>query len=198
MRKTLVLGAVLVGSILISGAKAQALTINPQIGVNTSILSNDPGNHTSNARVGWQVGGYLRFDDQKRLYIQPGIFWHNVGTEVETKNQITQETQTFQNSVHSIQIPVVAGFNLVDGGSVDLRLQAGTAIDFITSVDDNNYFTQDDLESNYWSFKFALGVDLSILSFDLGYDLGMSNYFVDERGNDGKMSGWFLNAGVRF
>jgi len=197
MNRKLILLAVLSITVLLVGMEAQALTINPQIGVNASVLNNDPGSHQHNARVGWQVGGYLRFDN-KTFYIQPGLFWHNIGTELETKNEITNETQTFQNSVHSLQIPVVIGYNVIDGGTVDLRLQTGTSVDFITSVDDNNYFTKDDLNSSYWSFKFAVGVDVSILSFDLGYDLGMSNYFVDERGNDGKMSGWFLNAGLRF
>ncbi len=197
MNKKLVFLALITATLLMAGTAAQALTINPQIGVNASALDSDPANGEHKARAGWQVGGYLRFDNSK-FYLQPGIFWHMVGTELETEDQIKHETQTFQNTVHSIQIPVVVGFNVIDGDSFDLRLQAGTAIDFITSVDDNNYFSKDDLESSYWSFKFAVGADFWILSADLGYDLGMSDYFTDEDGREGKMSGWFLNAGLRF
>ncbi len=173
------------------------MTINPQIGVNASQLSNDPINGEHKARAGWQVGGYLRFDSSK-FYLQPGLFYHMVGTELQTTNEITHATSTFENQVHSIHFPVVVGFNVIDGDTVDLRLQAGTSVDFITGVDSNDHFTKNDLNSSYWSFKFAAGVDFSILSIDLGYDLGMSNYFVDEREDDAKMSGWFLNAGLRF
>jgi len=196
MRKAVLL---LVTVILLGGlvSVSSAMTINPQIGVNASALDTDPTNGEHKARAGWQVGGYLRFDNSK-FYLEPGLFWHMVATELQTKDELTHEEHLFQNTVHSIQIPVMVGFNVIDGSTVDLRLQAGTAIDIITSVDDNNYFTKDDLESTYWSFKFAAGVDFSILSVDLGYDLGMSDYFTDDTGRAGKMSGWFLNAGLRF
>ena len=197
MNKNLVFLALITMSLLVGSTAIQAITINPQIGVNASQLDTDPANGEVKARPGWQLGGYLRFDNSK-LYVQPGIFWHMVGTELETKNEITHETTTFKNSVHSIQIPVLAGFNLIDGDMIDFRLQAGTAIDFITSVDDNNHFDKDDLNTSYWSLKFAVGADFWIMSVDLGYDLGMSDYFKDSDGRGGKMSGWFLNAGLRF
>ena len=197
MKNRLVFQTLITATLLMASTAAQALTINPQIGINASALDSDPVNGEHKARAGWQVGGYLRFDNNK-FYLQPGLFWHLVATELKTEDAIKHETHTFQNSVHSLQIPVLVGFNVIDGETFDLRLQAGTAIDFITSVDDNNYFTQDDLNSSYWSFKFAVGADFWILSADLGYDLGMSDYYSDEDGRSGKMNGWFLNAGLRF
>lgn len=197
MSKLLAVLALITISMLVGGTATQAVTFNPQVGVNISALDTDPVNAEHSARAGFQVGGYLRFD-VKKFYIEPGIFWHFVGTKLETKNEITQETNLYHHSVHSIQIPVMAAYNIINGETFDLRLQAGTAIDIITSVDANNYFTKDDLSSTYWSFKFAVGADFWILSADLGYDLGMSNYFTDEHARNGKMSGWFLNAGVRF
>ena len=176
---------------------ASAVTFNPQIGVNSSILTSDPQNGEHQTRAGWQVGGYVRFDS-KKFYFQPGLFYHLMGTELQTKNQITHEEFTFQNQVHSIQVPLLIGYNVVDGSTFDLRLQAGTCTDFITGVDHNDHFTKDDLNGNFWSFKFAVGVDFSILSLDLGYDLGMDNFYADERQDDGKMNSFFLNAGVRF
>jgi len=121
-----------------------------------------------------------------------------VGTELQTENELTHEEFNFKNEVHSIQFPVLIGYNVIHGGSVDLRLQAGTCVDFITGVDDNDHFSKGDLKTTYWSFKFAAGIDVSLLTFDLGYDLGMSNYFEDNMLSDSKMSGWFLNGGVRF
>jgi len=196
-RKILV--PVLVVMALVAGIPvAQAgVTINPQIGVNASQLDNDPVNGEHKARAGWQLGGYLRFDSAK-FHLQPGLFYHLVGTELQTRNQLTHEEFIFKNEVHSIQFPVLIGYDVIHGGLIDLRLQAGTCVDFITGVDDNDHFTKGDLNSTYWSFKFAVGIDVSLLTFDLGYDLGMSNYFEDNMMDDAKMSGWFLNGGVRF
>ncbi len=189
----------LVGLVLVGGipTTASAMTFNPQIGVNSSVLTNDPQNGEHKARGGWQVGGYLRFDSRK-FYLQPGLFYHMIGTELQTEDEITHSESTFQNQVHTIQVPLLVGFNAIDGDTFDLRLQAGTCTDFITGVDHNDHFTKDDLNTTFWSFKFAVGVDFSILSLDLGYDLGMSNFYVDERQDDGKMNSFFLNAGVRF
>ncbi len=198
MDKKLLMLLLVVG-ILISGIPKTVIgmTLNPQIGINSSLLGNDPQNGEHKARIGWQMGGYLRFDSEK-FYIQPGLFYHLVGTELQSTNEITQVESVFQNQIHSIHFPVLVGFNVLDGGAVDLRLQTGTSIDFITGVDSNDHFTKDDLNSTYWSLKFAVGVDFSILSIDLGYDLGMSNFFQDERQDDAKMKSFFLNAGVRF
>jgi len=54
----------LVAALLVAGVPTAdaGMTINPQIGVNSSQLDNDPQNGEHKARAGWQLGGYLRFD----------------------------------------------------------------------------------------------------------------------------------------
>ena len=174
-------------------SESTALTFNPQIGVNASALDNDPVDSEFKTGKGWQVGVYLRLDTS-RFYLQPGLFWHVINTELETTDQITQETSTFENSVYSIRFPLVIGANVIDGEIFDLRLQFGTAVDFITNVDDNNHFTRGDLNSSYISLVFAVGIDIALFTVDLGYDLGVTDYFTVRYGDtSGKMHGWFLN-----
>jgi hypothetical protein len=178
-------------------ASAQAvIVLTPQIGVNASRLTSDPEGAENSMRPGWQAGGYLRLG-QDNLYLQPGIFWYRISTQLETKESL-QESQVFGNTIDSIQIPLMVGFHVINTGRFNLRLQLGAAADIITGVDENPRISKEDLNDMNWLLKAAVGVDIAIVTLDLGYDKGISNYFKDDADNTGKMDSIVFNVGLGF
>jgi hypothetical protein len=172
------------------------LVITPQIGVNGSRLTSDPDTlDNKGIRPGWQVGGYLRIGGEK-LYFQPGVFWYRISTKLETKETV-KDSQVFNNTVDSIQIPLMLGWSIINSGVFNLRLQGGGGVNIITGMDENEKVTKDDLNDTSWLLKAAVGMDIGIFTLDLGYDKGVTDYFKTDV-NTGKMDSVVFNLGLRF
>jgi hypothetical protein len=65
---------------LLGGYSVAQLTINPQIGINDSFLTNDQTDITHSASVGFQVGCNFRFGGF--VHFPPGIFWQRSQKEL--------------------------------------------------------------------------------------------------------------------
>lgn len=188
---------VILAAVCIQHTADAYLVITPQIGVNASRLTSDPRQGDNKGiRPGWQVGGYLRLG-QENLYFQPGIFWCRISTKLETDETING-SQVFENTIDSIQVPLMLGWHLINSGTFNLRLQGGGAANVITGVDENTLITKDDLNDVSWLIKAAVGVDIGIFTVDLGYDKGMTDYFKSDGDNTGKMDSVLFNLGLRF
>lgn len=153
------------------------LVLNPQIGLNGATLSNEPQDIEFQAKVGWQVGGYIRYGN--RIYIQPGVFWHHQNIKA-TQDVNSINDFDFEQQINTIQVPLCIGYDLLYSDAFVLRLFGGGVVSFLTSVDENNYIDEDDVNSTQWLGRVGLGVDFLKFTADLGYDFGFSRFYSDE------------------
>ena len=80
------------------------------------------------------------------------------------------------------------GINLSpDPGAAGLRLYAGPTVTIVTSVADNDFgIVKDDYESTIWGGVLGAGVDVSTLTIDVNYEVGLSKVFKAD--DDAKQS----------
>lgn len=192
-RALLILSLFVVVSTPFAKSAEAVIVITPQIGLNASQFTSDPDSTEDSIRPGWQIGGYLRLG-QDNLYVQPGIFWYRVSTKLETTDSI-QESNVFESTIDSIQIPVMVGWNIINSGVFNLRLQGGGGVNITTGVDESVNIDKESVNDTNWLLKAAVGADIAIFTVDLGYDAGITNYLKDE---DSKLHSIVFNLGLRF
>ena len=102
--------------------------------------------------------------------------------------------------LQDVRIPVVLGLKIIRSRVIALRIFAGGVPAFVTGVSVNDFdITKDDLKSAIWSGRVGAGLDFTLLTFDIGYDFGLSDLFAETSGDDGvKRNAFFVAAGLRF
>jgi hypothetical protein len=173
------------------------MQIIPQVGITAANLASAPESLSSSAKVGYMLGGFLRFGS--RPYVQPGVFYQSTAFEATGLSDIPAETLTDNLGVNSVWIPVLLGFNIISGDALDLHVNAGPAATIVTSVADNDFgLVKDDYESLIWGAVVGAGVDFTLVSLDASYEFGLSNVLKDDGGADTKQNVFRFSAGLRF
>jgi len=153
---------------------------------NVNILSPDLSavNHS-----GYQFGGYWRKGGF--IYGQAGLEFQHLQTDLQT------DTSSGLVDMKRIQLPLYAGFHILNLKVVDLRAFAGPVIGYHYDYQiDNPDFTTSDFNRFTVNGTIGAGVDVLIFSLDAGYNFGLNNLFS---GNfDGKADYGFVNLGVKF
>jgi hypothetical protein len=202
MKRLFVLVAVCLLTAAITGsATAQTrIIINPQAGVNSTLFSNDVVDDQGitfgefKSRVGFQLGGYVRIG--QRWYLQPGAFYHNIGLKLTATE--AADFDSFDSQIHTLLVPVLVGFDIIESEFLVFRANAGGGANVRLSVDENDQITKDDVKSLSWSALFGLGLDISFITADLGYQLGLSSFFeTEDGGTDSKLRSWYGNVGIK-
>lgn len=172
-----------------TGIYAQ-VTLRPQIGINSSSISTDLDSLTYNSNVGFQIGADLVFGN--KFYVQPGLLFEYLSNPIDPK---TGEEQEFQRSY--MRIPVMLGYNFAGAKkSFGFRVFTGpnASINLTSTADDQN--VEEYVKSAIWGWNAGLGLDISILFVDLGYQFGLSEVFEDfDSGARNNL--FYANAGVR-
>lgn len=200
MRKILFLALVLPALALVTAvpAGAKSFVINPQGGVVGSNLSSDVSDLDDRARLGYALGGQVRFGGKG--YVAPGIFWQHTSLEATTVDDATLEEVTDDLEVSSLQIPVHLGYNLGGGmgaGSFGFRLYGGPSLTMVTQVKDNAFLiTKDDYEDTIFGAQLGAGFDIATLTFDANYEFGLTNVFKADE--DTKQNAARATVGLKF
>lgn len=167
-----------------------------QAGLNAATLASEPDSLTSSAKIGYMLGGGLRFGH--RFFVQPGIFYQRTTVTTKSVDEIAIEDFEDDLGVGSVWIPVQVGLNIISSSALDLHVNAGPCGTIVTSVDDNALgLTKDDYEDLTWGALVGAGVDFTLLSLDLSYEIGLSNVLKAE-GSDTKQNVARLCAGLRW
>jgi hypothetical protein len=205
---------------------ASAQTVfNPQGGINLSRLSSDPGgpdDFSSGSRVGYQFGFTLRLGDF--VYLQPGAFWMRTGAKL-TSHPLEGQIASGPYDLEGFYFPLSIGTDLIgrrdrgydeyrsharrgygdsegeEGGEepppVILRLNAGGSAMLLNKVRRNDFeLEKGDFENTLWSVRFGVGMDISALTLDAAYDIGVSKEF--RRFTDAKNNMLTFTAGIKF
>ncbi|MCC6410232.1 MAG: PorT family protein [Saprospiraceae bacterium] len=179
------------GFFLMAAASVHAqVTLRPQIGINASSLSTDLDSLTYNSNVGFQLGGDLVFGN--KFYVQPGVMFEYLSNPIDPR---TGEEQDFKRSY--LRIPVMVGYNFAGAEkSFGFRVFTGPNASFNLSSKTDNQDIEEYVKSTIWGWNAGLGLDISILFVDLGYQFGLSEVF--ENFDEGARNNLFYaNAGVR-
>jgi hypothetical protein len=170
--------------------------IIPQVGLNAATLASEPDSLTSSAKVGYMLGGALRFGH--RFFVQPGVFYQRTTVTTKSVDEITIEDFEDDLGVGSVWIPLQLGLNIINGSTLDLHVNAGPTGTIVTSVDDNALgLTADDYEDVIWGAVLGAGVDFTLLSLDVSYEVGLSN-MLKTGDSDTKQNAFRLCAGLRW
>ena len=129
---------------------------------------------------GVNFGAFARIGGSK-LYLQPELLYNSITTTYtySIKNTLGL-MQSFSNDVKlkTFQIPILLGYKLLDLKLASIRAFTGPAASFVTNKGIQDLTTQikDNFTSNSmaWAWQVGAGVDVLMFTFDIRYDLGLS------------------------
>ncbi len=155
--------------------------INAQAGATwTNLTSVGDLNLEDEGRLGYALGGQVRFGGNQ--YVAPGLFYQRTALEASVADTIGIGDITDVVGTNALYIPVHFGISLSPSpDQAGLRLYAGPSLTIVTSVADNDFgIVKDDYESTIFGGVLGVGADVSTLTLDLNYDIGLSNVFKDD------------------
>jgi len=191
------LAAVVLLTLLAPAVRAErSFQIIPQVGLTMANLASEPDELENSAKVGYMIGGSLRFG--ARPFLQPGIYYQRTTINVTGYDDLTSQTFEDDLGVSSLWIPLQVGINVINGDALDLHVNGGPTATIVTSVSDNEFgLVKDDYESVTWGAVVGAGVDFTLISLDASYEFGLSKVLKDDP-DDTKYNVFRLAAGLRF
>ena len=156
----------------------QTLDFGVKAGFNTSSIAGSLNNVSSSfkSRSGSNIGIFARLGGSK-LYLQPELLYATKNSSFDATVSLGQ-TSTNTIKIHTIQIPVLLGYKLLDLKLASIRAFTGPAGSFVTSGSITNINAQevkDNLNSMNWAWQLGAGVDVLKFTLDVRYEMGMNN-----------------------
>ncbi|MBE0640209.1 MAG: PorT family protein [Bacteroidales bacterium] len=156
-------------------------SFGPKIGYNTSKLTTDLDDVSSDLSNNFQFGAFARFGT--KIYIQPEVNWLTLGgtfskPQIGVGKGIKQEVD-----MKSIEIPLILGWRIINLGLGNIRILAGPSASIVTettvSTTDGDSFinpiTSADIEDLVWGFNVGGGVDILMFTLDVRYQFGLND-----------------------
>lgn len=179
-------------------------------GLNSSNFSGDTEGADLKSRVGFNAGVFAAIKLSEKITLQPEILFSTQGAEiqnVETDVNGVIYTADVKFNLSYINIPVMFKSYVGD----KFNLEAGPQIGFLTSAETSTKIdgysqtfdedAKDFFESVDFGLNFGAGYDFTKnVSAGVRYNLGLSNIFKTEEGDDSKTqsSVFSLSVGYKF
>lgn len=191
MKKSIIL-ITLLG--LVFPATAQ-FSVRPQIGFNSSNITEDLNNATFSNDNGFQFGVDVQMGG--RFYFQPGIMWESANNEL--RETVDGNNTSFR--VNRLRIPVMIGVKLLDDdadGLINARIFTGPNAAFVINKDlkQTALINKDDFKNAIYGWNVGAGFDLAIVFVDLGYSFGLSEVFAASA-STARNNLFYINGGFR-
>lgn len=166
---------------LLTGSVFSQFSFGPKIGYNSTKLSLDRSDISSELKNNFQFGLFLRIGT--KIYVQPEVNWVSQGSIFKTSEDFSFSSKFEQEvKLNTIQVPFMVGAKVIDLKMFNLRIFGGPTASFITKVKIDNKLatgiepiTAADLEDLIWSFQVGAGFDITKLTFDIRYNFGINN-----------------------
>ncbi|HEX5003338.1 MAG TPA: outer membrane beta-barrel protein [Bacteroidia bacterium] len=99
-----------------------------------------------------------------------------------------------------LRVKALGAFNILDKSNFKFRINAGPSYDFLlSSKDKDGNDVKDQLNSGSFNIQGGIGVDIWILTADVGYSYSFTNVFKNEDfAPDSKLAGLYFTVGVIF
>lgn len=164
---------------LSAGVVFGQFSIGPKIGFNTSKLTTDLDEISSDLSNNFQFGAFARFGT--KFYLQPEVNWLKQGGTF-TRSASGGATAKQDIELKSIEIPVLVGWRVINLGVGNIRVLAGPSASIVTdktisTSDPNsllNPIKDSDIEDMIWGFNIGAGADILMFTVDIRYQMGLN------------------------
>lgn len=179
-------------------------------GLNSSTFVGDTEGMDFKPRVGFNVGAFAAIELSEKITLQPEILFSTQGAEAQNVEAFVNGsiyTGDVKFNLSYINIPVMFKYYVAD----KFNLEAGPQIGFLTSAETSTKldgFSQtvdqdakDYFESVDFGFNLGAGYDFTKnVSAGIRYNIGLSNVFKNQPGDDSKIqnSVFSLSVGFKF
>jgi long-subunit fatty acid transport protein len=179
-------------------------------GLNSSNFIGDTEGMDFKPRVGFNVGAFAAIELSEKITLQPEILFSTQGAEAENVEAFVNGsiyTGDVKFNLSYINIPVMFKYYVAD----KFNLEAGPQIGFLTSAETSTKLdgfnqtvdedAKDYFESVDFGFNLGAGYDFTKnVSAGIRYNIGLSNVFKNQPGDDSKIqnSVFSLSVGYKF
>lgn len=140
------------------------------------------------ARLGWGM-----------IYLQPEAYYSAKGGRV-IQSDVSPAERVTRFDFNNIDVPLLLGVRVLDGGMANLRVMAGPVFSFMTSqkIEPEDLLNSDFYKDNYVSFQYGLGVDFRNLFLDARMEHGAAKLYEQPvAGIDGRNQTFMLTLGFK-
>jgi hypothetical protein len=173
------------------------ISFGPKVGWNSNRLSTDYTQYIKDCKSGFQGGVFFSIYLHK-FYVQPEAYFSLKRGALQTSiGDPLNPTSTLNISqsinLQSIDIPVLFGFKFLDLKLIRFRIWGGPVASYMLSkeytlsidgVNRSERITRDDFKNATWSAQIGAGLDVLMLTFDIGYEFGLDSFLTIPSLND--------------
>jgi hypothetical protein len=158
-----------------------------KLGYNASKLSTNIDSIKSSMSSGFHVGAFARIG--KRIYVQPEAYYTLSGGTFENLGVNTINDWKQKVTVGTLDVPVLIGFKIINGETINWRIMAGPEVSFLVNskikdVSLTGPIEKSNLSTVNWYIQAGTGIDLFFLNLDIRYQFGLNSMINDVTGNN--------------
>lgn len=174
------------------------LDLGIKAGVNNSKITFKKSEFTSESIVKTHFGAFGRIGFGN-IYLQPEAYFSAKGGEVLKAGSEPSERVT-RFDFNNVDIPLLLGIKVIDGGLSNVRIMAGPVFSFLTSkeIENGNSFTKQYLKDHYFGYQYGVGVDIWNFFLDARMEHGANNVYSYPNGDiNGKNQTFMVTVGFK-
>jgi hypothetical protein len=161
-------------------AQIPNFSIGPKAGATFSKITSDEDQIKEEMKSSLHFGAFVRLGN--KIYVQPEVLFMNRQGEFSAGNIAGSS-----KSIHlkTLDIPVLIGGKIIGSDAFNLRVMAGPVASLalnkdVSSENWGSVITEDDIRSANWGLQLGAGIDVLMLTFDLRYEYGISNFSKED------------------
>lgn len=176
MKRIILLTIIFLAAVTVT--MGQKVNFGPKIGYSASKLTTNVSDVTKSVKHNFMAGLFLRVGD--KVYLQPELMYHTRGGVLDSAG--LKQNVTFK----TLEIPLMAGFKLLNLKVVNLRFMGGPVASFVLDKDVTfdeliqDPFEEADFKNVIWGLDVGLGLDVLFLTLDVRYEFGLNNIYAGE------------------
>lgn len=167
------------------------VSFGPKIGWNSDRLTTDYSQYVKDIKSGFQGGVFFSLY-LKKFYIQPEAYFSIKRGALETSfgspfdpNSTLNISQTV--TLRSIDVPMLLGYKFLDLKLIRFRIWGGPVASYflnkdytlsINGTNETSRITRDDFKDATWSAQIGAGLDVLMLTLDVGYEFGLDSFMT--------------------
>lgn len=167
--------------ILIPAATFAKFDIGAKLGYTATKFSAEASEISSDFTSGFQIGAFARFGG--KLFLQPELMYSIDGGKLGIN--VNNQTPTYDVNQKAIDLGVLLGIQVIDGGIVGINIQAGGFASILTDKgisETLDVAQKADFESLNYGIKIGAGAELGNFTLDLRYIMGLNDVYKSGEG----------------